>query len=124
MPINWRMQSILFACINGIVMVENLTHWYYEMRFFKPKPNERQTTSVVEIVDRKNKLDQARVDEKASGQHKHYFSKREVATPEIDPCCKVCGKLLSELLLERKMKTASERFKNASNRLKSKTEES
>jgi hypothetical protein len=86
------------------------------MKFFKPTG--RPTTSIVEIVDRKTRLQKSQLDEKATGQHKHYFSKREVATPGIDPCCKVCGKLLSELTLERKIKSAGERFRNASSRLK------
>ena len=84
---------------------------------------ERTTTSIVEIVDRKSRLNQARIDEKVSGQHKHYFSKRDVATPGIDPCCKVCGKQLSKLTFERKVKFAGERFRTASNRLKSETQE-
>ena len=83
---------------------------------FRSEIKSRSTTSVVEIVSRKEKLDQAQLDEQTNGEHRHYFSKREVASPGIDPKCKVCGITLSELTFQRRSKASVERFRAASDR--------
>ena len=71
------------------------------------------TSSIVQFVDQTARLLKAKYDHAKHGTHVHYFSKREVNTPRLDPHCKVCGMQLSELTLERKLDAAMARFKAA-----------
>ena len=71
------------------------------------------TSSIIQFVDKKARLLKAKYDHAKHGTHVHYFSKREVNTPGLDPHCKVCGLQLSELTLERKLEAAMARFKAA-----------
>lgn len=62
------------------------------------------TSSVVEYLDKKTRLMREKYAHKKTGEHVHYFSKREIKTKGLDPRCKICGLHLSELTLERKLK--------------------
>ena len=90
------------------------------MSLFK-KPS-LDTSSIVQYVDKKAHLFKAKRDHAKHGEHVHYFSKREVNTPGLDPHCKVCGMQLSELSLERKLEAATARFRAARESIKDRIE--
>ncbi len=67
---------------------------------FRRKDNESSSISM--FVEKKTRMLKSKVDFALHGQHKHYFSKQESLDPEIDPACKVCGMLLSDLKVQKK----------------------
>jgi hypothetical protein len=61
------------------------------------------------FVEKKTRMLKAKVDYVLHGQHKHYFSKKESQDPEVDPACKICGMLLSDLKIEKKFEALNKK---------------
>jgi len=69
----------------------------------------KETTTVSEYIEKKSKLIQkknkifrAKVNHAIHGEHRHYFSKKDVAAQDLNARCKVCGMLLSEFRVQRR----------------------
>ncbi len=67
------------------------------------------TTTVSEFFEKKsklfrkkNKIFKSKIDHAIRGEHRHYFSKQDVAEKSQNARCKVCGMLLSELRVQRR----------------------
>ena len=76
---------------------------------FRRKDNDQSTVSM--FVEKKTRMFKAKVDYVLHGQHKHYFSKKESLDPEVDPACKICGMLLSDLKIEKKFEALNKKVK-------------
>jgi|GEM_PF-1412219 len=83
------------------------------------RSSKESTTTVSEYIEKKSKLIQkknkifrAKVNHAIHGEHRHYFSKKDVAAQDMNARCKVCGMLLSEFRVQR-------RFENWTPNLKS-----
>lgn len=74
---------------------------------FRRKDNDQSTVSM--IVVKKTRMLKAKVDYVLHGQHKHYFSKKESLDSEVDPACKICGMLLSDLKVEKKFEALNKK---------------
>ncbi len=76
------------------------------------------TETVSEFFDRKTdqlkqrkRILMSRLDHAIHGEHKHYFSKQDLLTKNHNARCKVCGMLLSEFRIKRKMEDWSPHLK-------------
>jgi phage FluMu protein Com len=82
------------------------------------KSDSAATETVSEFFDRKTeqlkqrkRILMSRIDHIVRGQHKHYFSKQDLLTKNHNARCKVCGMLLSEFRVQRKMENWSPHLK-------------
>lgn len=71
--------------------------------------NSKETTTVSEYIEKKSKLIQkknkifrSKINHALRGEHKHYFSKKDVTSQSQNARCKVCGMLLSEFRVQRR----------------------
>jgi len=79
----------------------------------------KESTSVVseyiekksKLIQKKNKIFRSKVNHAFRGEHRHYFSKKDLASQKQNARCKVCGILLSEFRVQR-------RFENWTTHLK------
>ena len=69
----------------------------------------KETTTVSEyfekkskLIQKKNKIFRSKVNHAIHGEHRHYFSKKDVAAQDLNARCKVCGMLLSEFRVQRR----------------------
>lgn len=76
---------------------------------FRRKDNEQSSVSL--FVEKKTRMFKSKVDFALRGQHKHYFSKKEVKDPAANPACKVCGMLLSDYKVEKKFEALNNKVK-------------
>ncbi|MFW2438694.1 MAG: hypothetical protein ACN4GR_04920 [Arenicellales bacterium] len=72
----------------------------------------KETTTVSEyfekkskLIQKKNKIFKSRINHAIRGEHRHYFSKNDVAAQNMNARCKVCGMLLSEFRVQRRFET-------------------
>ncbi len=76
---------------------------------FRRKDSDQSTISV--IVDKKTRMFKSKVDYVLRGQHRHFFSKKEVSDPAANPACKVCGMLLSDYKIEKKFEALNKKVR-------------
>jgi len=81
---------------------------------FRRKENEASSVSL--FVEKKTRMLKSKVDYVLHGQHRHYFSKKESLDPTVDPACKVCGMLLSDLKIQRKFELLDKKIKEKINK--------
>jgi len=69
----------------------------------------KETTTVSEyfekkgkLIQKKNKIFRSKINHAFRGEHRHYFSKSDVAARNLNARCKVCGMLLSEFRVQRR----------------------
>jgi len=54
------------------------------------------------LIQKKNKIFRSKINHALRGEHRHYFSKKDVASQSQNARCKVCGMLLSEFRVQRR----------------------
>lgn len=80
--------------------------------------NKESTSAVSEFIEKKSKLIQkkkkifrSKVNFALRGEHRHYYSKQDVQTLGKNSRCKVCGMLLSEFRVQRRIEEWSPNLK-------------
>ncbi len=88
---------------------------------FGRKNNELSTVS--EYIDKKSRLIlkkkeifRAKMDYALHGEHQHYFSKQDVYSRNQNARCKICGMLLSEFKVEKRIENLASHLQSVNNR--------
>lgn len=81
--------------------------------------NNNELSTVSEYIDKKSRLIlkkkeifRARIDYALHGEHQHYFSKQDVYTSNQNARCKICGLLLSEFKVQKRIENWSSHLKS------------
>ena len=80
--------------------------------------NNNETTTVSEYIEKKSrqiqkkkKFIRSKINYALSGDHKHYYSKQDVLANNENARCKVCGMLLSEFRVQKRIDNWSPHLK-------------
>ncbi len=63
------------------------------------------------LIQKKKKIFRSKVSFALRGEHRHYFSKQDLQTHGKNSRCKVCGMLLSEFRVQRRIEEWSPNLK-------------
>lgn len=63
------------------------------------------------LIQKKNKIFRAKINFALRGEHRHYYSKQDVQALGKNSRCKVCGMLLSEFRVQRRIENWSPNLK-------------
>lgn len=76
---------------------------------FRRSGDEQSSISV--FVEKKTRMLKSKVDYALHGEHTHYFSKQASLDPTCNPKCKVCGLLLSDYKVQKKLEKLNNEVK-------------
>ena len=71
-----------------------------------------EQSSISGFVEKKTRMFKSKVDFVLNGEHVHYFNKKQCLDPSCNPKCKVCGLLLSDFKVQKKLERLNKEIQN------------